>query len=195
MNRQQSLSPSPTKTKRIKLGVFGRNDVKCEKEFPSLDELSHFPHGKDIRLRKIYYKNGFGNALKAIRLEFTYGITSPLFEAEDKNHKLKSVEVDTTRTVRKISMNVCDSLNQLRGMRLIDQFGKNIIELIWCTNNTDCKWITQEVPKGQQIIGLQCNTKTNNSFIQCLGFILWTPSAKKSKQRSSFLPDLPKTPI
>lgn len=58
--------------------------------------------------------------MKAIRLEFTYGVSSPLYEVEDKNHKLKSVEIDTTRTVRKISLNVCDSLNQLRGFRLID---------------------------------------------------------------------------
>ena len=93
------------------MNVFGRNDVKADREFPSIDELSHFPNGKDIKLRKIYYKNGFGSALKAIRLEFTYGITSPIFETEDKNHKLKSIEIDTTRTVRKISMNVCDSLN------------------------------------------------------------------------------------
>ena len=116
------------------MNTFGRNDVKCDKEFPSLDELNHFPRGKDIKLRKIYYKNGFGNALKGIRLEFTYGITSPLFEADDKNHKLKSVEIDTTRTVRRISVNVCESLSQLRGLRLIDQFGKHITEIIWCTN-------------------------------------------------------------
>lgn len=78
------------------------------------------PNDKDIRLKKIYYKNGFGAALKGIRLEFTYGLTTPLFEVEDSKHKLKSVELDVTRTIRKIAMSVCDSKGQLRGLRLID---------------------------------------------------------------------------
>ena len=89
--------------------VFGCDDVICDSEFPSADELNSFPHTRNIKLKKIYYKNGFENALKAIRLEFTYGIASPLFEVEDKIHKLKCVEIDTTRTMRKISMNVCES--------------------------------------------------------------------------------------
>ena len=50
-------------------------------------------------------------------------------------------------------------------MRLIDQFGKNIVELIWCTNTTECKWVSRDIPKGSQIIGLYCNTSSNNSFI------------------------------
>ena len=108
------------KIKRTKLTPFGRDDLKCEHEFPSLEELPHLPNDKDIRLKKIYYKNGFGAALKGIRLEFTYGLTTPLFEVEDSKHKLKSVELDVTRTIRKIAMSVCDSKGQLRGLRLID---------------------------------------------------------------------------
>ena len=108
------------KIKRSKLTVFGRDDLKCENEFPTLEELPHLPIDKEIRLRKIYYKNGFGTALKAIRLEFTYGLTSPLFEVQDSKYKLKSVELDPTRSIRKIAMSVCDSKGELRGLRLID---------------------------------------------------------------------------
>ena len=108
------------KIKRSKLTAFGRDDLKCENEFPTLDELPHLPIDKEIRLRKIYYKNGFGTALKAIKLEFTYGLTSPLFEVQDSKYKLKSVELDPTRSIRKIAMNVCDSKGELRGLRLID---------------------------------------------------------------------------
>ena len=102
------------------MDVFGHSDIFCDKEYPSLEELSHFTQGKNIKLKKIYYKNGFGNSLKAIKLEFTYGVSTPLFEVEDNEHNVKSVEIDTTRTVRKIKMDVCKATNQLRGMRLID---------------------------------------------------------------------------
>ena len=108
------------KIKRVKLTPFGRDDLKCENEFPTLEELPHLPNDKEIRLKKIYYKNGFGAALKSIKLEFTYGLSTPLYEVEDSKYKLKSVEFDVTRTIRKISMSVCDSKGQLRGLRLID---------------------------------------------------------------------------
>ena len=85
--KQQSAIPLHMH-KRVKLPVFGCDDVICDSEFPSADELNFFPHTRNIKLKKIYYKNGFENALKAIRFEFTYGIASPLFEVEDKIHKL-----------------------------------------------------------------------------------------------------------
>ena len=69
--------------------------------------MSSFPEGKNIKLKKIYYKNGFGSSLKAIKLEFTYGVSTPLYEVDDKDHSLKAVEVDSTRTIRKIKMDVC----------------------------------------------------------------------------------------
>ena len=113
-------TPNLHKQKLFKLNVFGRTDIFCDKEFPTLDELSNFTHGKDIKLKKIYYKNGFSNPLKAIKLEFTYGVSSPLFQVDDSNHKLQSIEIDTTRTVRKVQMNIYEPMNQLRGIRLVD---------------------------------------------------------------------------
>ena len=100
------------KHKLTKLDVFGHKDLFCDKEYPSNEEMSSFPEGKNVKLRKIYYKNGFGSSLKAIKLEFTYGVSTPLFEVDDKEgNSLKSVEVDSSRTIRKIKMDVCKSTN------------------------------------------------------------------------------------
>ena len=82
---------------RITLHAYGRTDVTCDKEFPTIEEMNLFPYGKEIKLKKIYYKNGLGSGLKALKFEFTHGVSSPLFEVSDKDHKLKSVEIDTTR--------------------------------------------------------------------------------------------------
>ena len=85
-------------------------------------------------------------------------------------------------------------------MRLTDDRGMTIIELVWksavtATNSEasdeegtkDCesdkgtdRWVIREIPPDKEIIGLYCNTSGDVRYIKSLGFVLWTPNKKRN---------------
>ena len=60
----------------------------------------------------------------------------------------------------------------ISGMRLIDEEGEHIVDLNWSGVGA---WATQEIPEGNEIIGLKCNTSKYHHAIPRIGIILWTP--------------------
>ena len=82
--------------------------------------------------------------------------------------------MDTNSTIRRISVKVIAG-NTLRGLRLLDNEGRCIVDRVWDTLYTDGgDWVTQEIPEGKEIIGVQCNA-TKFGLIPRLGFFLWSP--------------------
>ena len=68
----------------------------------------------------------------------------------------------------------------MRGLKLFDDQGNEFAWLDWCTPelSKDCSWETQRIPKGSEIIGLQCNTDLMKDCIPRFGFILWQPQSR-----------------
>ena len=58
------------------------------------------------------------------------------------------------------------------GIRLTDEYGDIIIEETWFETDLS-KWVTQKVPKGNDVIGLQCYVEEQT--IRRLRFALWKP--------------------
>ena len=63
----------------------------------------------------------------------------------------------------------------LTGLRLIDEQGAYVVNLHFKDAGD---WVTQDVPKGKEIIGLQGikGDTLNGGCFSRLGFILWTPN-------------------
>ena len=142
-----------------------------------------------MNLKAIQYKceNNSG-ALTAIKFLFTRGFESPFFfnpqgEADRERETLKTIRIDTSRSIRKIAMIVHED-EQLIGLRLVDEKGVYIVNVTWMTKEQcGSDWITRTIPIGRDIIGLRCCYGAKN-FISSLGFMMWTPKAAREKQRS-----------
>ena len=88
---------------------------------------------------------------------------------------MKSANIDTNRRVCQISVKIKKHDNILCAMRLIDEHGENLVDLEW-QKREDGEWITQDIPEGQEIIGLYMSKAGDPEWIQSLGFILWEPN-------------------
>ena len=63
--------------------------------------------------------------------------------------KIKSIAVDVTRPIRKISLNIGQVCRLIRGIKLKDDDGKVIVKKVWDKNDDRSgKWITKSIPKG-----------------------------------------------
>jgi len=115
-----------------------------------------------MKLSKILYKEYYFGELSGIQLEFTNGKQTPMFQTEKAKRKdpliqLKKVNVDTSKTIAAIAMKVADG-NYLNALRLIDTDGEFVVDVSWDGAEEDedaGEWIRNEVPIGQEIIGIQ----------------------------------------
>ena len=61
-------------------------------------------------------------------------------------------------------------------MKIIDDQGQNMVDVKW-HSNTSGTWITQDIPDGEEIIGLYISTNTvRKDLLQNLGFMTWKPN-------------------
>ena len=121
---------------------------------------------------------------------FSNGIKSPLYEtAESKQNsfELKRIPVDHRRTIDQIAMKVGKSgYDSFTGIRLTDNNGDIIVEEVWFETDNS-KWVTQKVPEGNDVIGIQCYVEEQT--IRRLRFALWKPASdlleniRKSKMK------------
>lgn len=98
------------------------------------------------------------------------------------------VELDTSRTVRYICMRVFFGC-LVRGLKLIDDFGKELVDLNWYTGDQPGEWVTKRVPDSQQIIGILC--KQNACMITSFEFVL-SPLAGHTLYQEGMLYEPPK---
>ena len=59
---------------------------------------------------------------------------------------------------------------RIQGLRLHYKNEKDLVEIEW--DKQDGEWVTQDVPDGQDIIGLKCSAR-KHTVVQRVGFILW----------------------
>ena len=82
-----------------------------------------------------------------------------MFETERAKRKdplieLKTVHLNTSKTIAKICMKVSDG-SYINGLRLIDTKGNFVVNVSWDEITNEGDWVEHEVPDGQEIIGIQ----------------------------------------
>ena len=126
--------------------------------YPDEKQWSQIPSYKRVKLQAIRYRNvndvGY---LSDIQLAFSHGVQTPLYSAGDSGRygwALKTVPVDQTRTVRKVSVKVVFG-SCFKGLSLLDDYGDAIVKEVWDPEQTRRdEWVTQLVPVGYTIIGI-----------------------------------------
>ena len=112
--------------------------------------------------------------LCGIQFGFTGGVKSPLYQTalgNDPKHELKTIKIDTKKVIRQVSMKVWNGY-AIKGLRLTDNEGEHMINLDWAGVG---QWSHDDIPEGQEIIGLKCNLSSYPSAIPRLGLLLWVP--------------------
>ena len=92
---------------------------------------------------------------------------------------LKTVKVDITREIRQVSMKVWNGF-AIVGFRLTDAEENHIVDLNWSGVGS---WTSQDIPMGQEIVGLQCNTSKYPHAIPRIGLMLWRPRINKENEQ------------
>ena len=141
-------------------------------EFPTEDDFEEL-YASDFALSAINYKHysdSFG--LSGIQLVFSNGITTPLFESKAAEFdELKTVKINPLRTVCYISWRFNGVAYE--GLRLYDESNSYVLNLTWHKAPTGEWSKLQEIPVGQQIIGLKCNL-----FDESIGVIFYLEFVK-----------------
>ena len=79
--------------------------------------------------------------------------------AAERLNRMKSLEIDQTRRISKVSVQ-CDGIEKwASAMKFIDENDEVIQNFVW-DENEQVGWITHEVPVGHQIIGLYMSKQT-----------------------------------
>ena len=69
--------------------------------------------------------------------------------------ELKTIKIDTSKRICKIAMKVWNGF-AIVGFRLIDEEGQHLVDLNWSGVGN---WAIQDIPEGNEIVGLKCNTQ------------------------------------
>jgi len=167
--------------------LFGVEHFELTSRWPEQKDLLKWPVDKQIKLCMISYRTASANnkkgSLYQIQLHFTNGVVSTIFQGIKKDkkqskdselEKLKHVKVDYLRRIATVKMFVNDCY--LQQLIFEDEKKGEIVNLGWYDPHKNGHWQEFEIPEGQEIIGLQCNT--NEFYIHSLGFITWTPNRK-----------------
>ena len=93
--------------------------------------------------------------------------------AKQEGFEVKTIMIDTSRTIRSISLKVHEK-KLINGIRLADDEGNNMVDETFETRFNTGTWVSKQIPEGEEIIGLQCTIK-NNMAITRLDFLLWKP--------------------
>ena len=100
-----------------------------------------------------------------------------MFETKWGNELVSSeLVIDQSKVVRMVGL-LLSNRNTIRGIRLLGEGGEILIDQVWLDKPTN-KWVMQEVPEGQEIIGMygSLTSGQSNAYIQSLGFITWVPN-------------------
>ena len=90
-----------------------------------------------------------------------------------ENDEVLRIDIPPHRKIRKIAMKMLDCFD-IHGIRLSDEKGRVIVEKVWCIHGTEnAKWITKDIPKTMEIIGLQGYTGFDK-FCR-IGWLFWIP--------------------
>lgn len=134
-------SLTPMLSGELSFGIAS-NNYDCI--YPEPETLSLMPLEKKILLKTIKIKQFENNKfLSAIQLEFTNGMSTPLFQSgieEELGRQPKSLNIDPTRRIAQVSMNV--HVSSIHGLRLLDDNGDYIIDIVWHCKGALGEWVT-----------------------------------------------------
>ena len=151
-----------------RLPLFGKqiSDDEIDFSFPSEDEIKQIikAGGEFPLLQKVSME---GSLMTGIRLEFTNGVSSPFYRTENGG-KLYSGTVDQSKRIETVAMKVDPKTNKMSGVGLFDSTGKSLLKL----KNGAGEWVYQNIPKGEQIIGIY-GSNTKDKYFKSIGFIVW----------------------
>ena len=164
------------KTVLTRLPIFGDKNLEINQQWPEAEDLKRLPLDKKIKLSQLSYKSETNSSLQGLQLGFTNGVQGPPFETKcPSNAEWRSVEVDSKQKIRKVLMCVHKN-NTLRKVKLLDEVGRTIVQLVWYDYEVKCRWVGREIPADKEIIGLYGSSKGGSKIIQSLGLVLWTPN-------------------
>ena len=137
---------------------FGDQNEDWNNIYPTKEQIEKHPRDRLIKLKTIRYKEYYFGELSGIQFEFTNGIKTPMFETERAKRKdplieLKTIEIDTSKTIGRICMKVSDG-SYINGLRLVDNNGNYIVDVNWDEITNEGEWIEHEIPEGHEIIGI-----------------------------------------
>ena len=119
------------------MDTFGDQTLPIGFEWPTTEHLKQLPLDKHIKLNQIAFKkykddeSSWNHFLTGLQLGFTNNVKSILLESKQgKKDHLNLVEVDVSRKICKVSMNVWKG-QYLCKLKLIDDKGENIVNLTW----------------------------------------------------------------
>ena len=104
-----------------------------------------------------------------------------MFETTDSaNHtyKTKVAKIDTEKRISQVSVKIFNG-HAIVGIRITDDEGKHMVNLNWSGVGN---WQKTEIPTGQEIIGLECNTTEFEASIPKIGLKMWTPRITKDNE-------------
>ena len=111
-------------SKLFYLDTVGFYSLKINGEWPTEDELSYLPHYKWIKLRRIKYKF-HEDALCSIQLNFTYGVTTPVFDTEiAETIPLKEKIVEIYDRIVEVHLYVTE--DRIQGIKFFNAKGRAI---------------------------------------------------------------------
>ena len=76
-----------------------------------------------------------------------------------------------------MSVNV-QSERFIRGLRLYDDAGNQLLDKSFCSSNYEGDWITKKIPEHHRIIGIYVTGTKSDDFITRLGFAIWKPNPR-----------------
>lgn len=170
----------PELTKTV---VFQNEKQKYKGEpncnWPTPEIMEKWTLDSKMKLSKIYYKYAHECwPLSSLRFEFSNGIESPTFQtSEGKYFADKEIEIDTEKTIRKVSIYVEKQRHRFCKMIIKDDKDEEMCNIRMCECDRG-DWVDIEIPEGKEIVGLFCNTESHHADMQGLGFNLWTPNPK-----------------
>ena len=128
--------------------------------------------------------------LSGIQLFFTNGVQSPCFEtraAAELKDKFQTITVDPTLRIAQLSVKIYKN-KWISGLKIVGSDGSLIADVTWCARTKEGKWVTEKIPEGKEIIGVQCNNSANKWYIGRIGFQLWTPNPHTEEEKAQVKP-------
>jgi len=174
--------------------------------WPINSKLSDPQFKQEMKLCTVRYRFNSDKKLCGLQLIFTNGTSSPEFEAEDaeevKDKKQKTgqwekSDLDPNMQISSVEFFVCNENRtfSIQALRFRDSDGVVVqcITKVWplaeswssvANNAVDdalfaITCVKAEIPLGQEIIGIQVNTR--GETLGKLGFIIWEPNVKADK--------------
>ena len=131
-----------------------------------------------MKLCQIKYKMNNIQRFCGLQFIFNNGEKSQLFETDTQSKKeWETADIDPSDTIGSIEIYVTEEKGgkyAIQALRFRDKYGVSMQCISMEQPKDKNKWVKQKVPKGYDLIGIQCSTVGDT--ISKLGFVIWVPN-------------------